>query len=152
MGLSPDVLHKLLNDVDHNESPKLDSEGATCSEAGDGVDHHPLPRVVYEFNGDSGRIEPRLRLWITRPASTIVEVRDSSEVSKDDESLEAVQGSQDAEEEEPETSSSPSSGQSLLWALQRRSGLFVPSDTDAMHKVIPQDLTACVLFCLSPLI
>ncbi|KAL1745903.1 SPX domain-containing protein [Schizophyllum fasciatum] len=63
LGLSPQVLHELLEDHDppENNKGKQRAEPAPGPE-GDG--DSCIPRVVYEFNHTSGKIEPRLRLRI----------------------------------------------------------------------------------------
>ncbi|KAJ7176466.1 SPX domain-containing protein [Mycena filopes] len=85
LGLGPTVLHDLLQ------------SGADASGKGKGKE--APARVVYEFNSDSGNIEPRLRLWVDPPQAPsppgrVVEV----------------------EEDEPENASQVA----LLWALRQR--------------------------------
>lgn len=85
MGLSPAVLHDLLQ------------SGADATDKGKGK--APMPTgVVYELNGDSGQIEPRLRLWVN-PAHPPSPPSRVEEVEEDD-----------AEDGPPVA---------LLWALQR---------------------------------
>jgi len=81
IGLSPAVLQELLerssSQIDLlekgvvNESailddPKLDDGHSMFTP----VRPHTQPKVVYEVNDLSGRIEPRLRLWVDPPVSS----------------------------------------------------------------------------------
>ncbi|KAL1751930.1 SPX domain-containing protein [Schizophyllum commune] len=63
LGLSPQVLHELLDD---HESPENDKgkQRAEPSPIPEGEGDPCVPRVVYEFNHTSGKIEPRLRLRV----------------------------------------------------------------------------------------
>lgn len=76
------------------------------------------PKVVYEFNSTSGRIEPQLRIWIDSPSP-------QSQASSDAPlELEAnLDAGIERESETPEEYSDDISGRniSLLWALQRNS-------------------------------
>ncbi|KAJ7139076.1 SPX domain-containing protein [Mycena epipterygia] len=85
LGLSPAVLHDLLQ------------SGTDATDKGKGKATMPTG-VVYELNGDSGQIEPRLRLWVDPPHPPSPPSR-VEEVEEDD-----------AEDGPPVA---------LLWALQR---------------------------------
>ncbi|KAJ7856706.1 SPX domain-containing protein [Mycena olivaceomarginata] len=85
LGLGPTVLQDLL-------------------QSSNGKSRETSTRVEYEFNSASGRIEPRLRLWVDPPNAPSPPSRSRvEEVDQDDEG--------------PELSSE--SQVSLLWALQR---------------------------------
>ncbi|KIM43658.1 hypothetical protein M413DRAFT_443563 [Hebeloma cylindrosporum] len=95
----------------------------------------PIPRVVYELNSISGRIEPKLRIWISRPAPEM-------EVSKDvgvhlSRALEALQLDEEGEALEVE-GSVVGSHKSLLWSLQQKGfeGAQV-EDRDGLDQLIP---------------
>ncbi|KAL1726488.1 SPX domain-containing protein [Schizophyllum commune] len=63
LGLSPQVLHELLDDHDPPENDK-GKQRAEPSPIPEGEGDPCVPRVVYEFNHTSGKIEPRLRLRV----------------------------------------------------------------------------------------
>ncbi|KAL1688212.1 SPX domain-containing protein [Schizophyllum commune] len=63
LGLSPQVLHELLDDHDPPENDK-GKQRAEPSPISEGEGDPCVPRVVYEFNHTSGKIEPRLRLRV----------------------------------------------------------------------------------------
>ncbi|KAJ7621261.1 hypothetical protein FB45DRAFT_839128 [Roridomyces roridus] len=98
LGLEPTVLHNLLQ-----------SEGK-----GKGKEKETAPTVFYELDTTSGKIEPRLRLWVEPPTSRVEEVG----------------------EFEIEGSSSLSSQVSLSSALQRHpeflSGLRIGSQVEVV--------------------
>ncbi|KIK52382.1 hypothetical protein GYMLUDRAFT_49974 [Collybiopsis luxurians FD-317 M1] len=135
LGLGPDVLHKLL--VDGN------GEG----QEGKGLSARNHPKVVYEFNSDSGKIEPRLRIWLSWPLPTPVPSHSStvpvSRVSSVDSEASSSEGG------ELTSSSSEGFGMkniSLLWALQRNAAVQnwaedSPQITEVADTEEPQSTT-----------
>ena len=124
LGLSPTVLKELLESTD---SPATLSPKGKGKELDPGAGsllllHNPplkpphYPKVVYEFNGDLDRIEPRLRLWINLPSSDI-------SPRNDDDSGDCSERDPDSDpyDEVQDSSYSGTHHMSLLWALQRRS-------------------------------
>ncbi|TFK37062.1 SPX domain-containing protein [Crucibulum laeve] len=128
LGLSPALLHELFEpdagqaegkgkgkakEIDP-EAPELPGDGEDASGA-----HHNLPRVVYEFNEDSNKIEPRLRFWVDLPEPGEVLSSRVTEVTEDEEenSPERELG-EDADEEG--VFEVGSLQRSLLWSLQHR--------------------------------
>ncbi|KAJ7083647.1 SPX domain-containing protein [Mycena belliarum] len=112
LGLGPAVLHDLLQS---GTDPKGKRREATPT------------RVFYEFNSDSGHIEPRLRLWVDPPVppsppsrSRVEEVDSEKRDSRSDDA-----------EHVPQVA--------LLWALQRRAETpEQPVDiADKVELVIP---------------
>ncbi|KAJ7025555.1 SPX domain-containing protein [Mycena alexandri] len=102
LGLGPTVLHDLLQ-TGVDASAKGTGKGAPA-------------RVMYEFNSDSGNIEPRLRLWVDPPQAP---------------------PPPDRVEEVEEAETENASQVELLWALQRH---VPPLDTasqtvDSENKV-----------------
>ncbi|KAJ6617580.1 SPX domain-containing protein [Mycena sp. CBHHK59/15] len=109
LGLGPTVLHDLLQ------------LSADTSGKGKGKERAST-HVVYEFSSDSGRIEPRLRLWVDPPNAP---PPPSRIVSADDDDA-------DVHEDESQVG--------LLWALQRRGGAgpeVVDPTTNKVEIVIP---------------
>ncbi|KAF9069392.1 SPX domain-containing protein [Rhodocollybia butyracea] len=102
LGLRPELLHKLLVQDENGTETSLQPPSA----------HRP--RVIYEFNSNSGKIEPRLRIWLTSPAASadaLVE-SDSSDTGHDESETDTEQ----------ESITTPANEDiSLLWALQRNS-------------------------------
>jgi len=77
-----------------------------------------IPRVVYELNSSSGRIEPKLRIWINMPAPE-VEFRDDVVVHLSH-ALEALHlESQDEDRELVAEVEQPGGHEHLLWSLQQ---------------------------------
>ncbi|KAJ4473412.1 SPX domain-containing protein [Lentinula edodes] len=113
LGLHPDILQKLLEDEN-----KVNLKGKQKEASEHVSDTAVHPKVVYEFNSKSGRIEPQLRIWIDSPSP-------QSQASSD--APLAPEANPDAgierESETPEEYSDDISGRniSLLWALQRNS-------------------------------
>ncbi|KAJ3994245.1 SPX domain-containing protein [Lentinula boryana] len=115
LGLHPDVLQKLLEDekrADAKGNQKETSRNASLESTNDPGIH---PKVVYEFNSKSGKIEPQLRIWINSPLSPA-----SSDVPHD-----AEVNLDTGELETPEEHSEDTARRniSLLWALQRNSAI-----------------------------
>lgn len=79
MGLTPEVLHGLIQG---NGTTLVHNTGDSTQL---GLESLSIPKVVYELNdGNSTRIEPQLRIWISSiPSATL---------SKDD----SIQGSMDS--------------------------------------------------------
>lgn len=133
LGLSPAVLQELLESSKQEADERVASKGKGKAEPDDAADldeevmsaqaarrHGHVPRVVYEVTGESGRIEPQLRLWVDPPTpSTPDEVAGVIEESESSSRSErTIEG--DLEDEDlPEEFGGPH--MSLLWALQRRS-------------------------------
>ncbi|KAF7324866.1 hypothetical protein MKEN_00528700 [Mycena kentingensis (nom. inval.)] len=110
LGLGPSVLHDLL-------------ESGVVSHKGKGRETLP-PRVEYEFNGNSGHIEPRLRLLVDPPnAPTPLDAAGLHALDED--------GEGDPADEEANAASQVA----LLWALQRRAELAEPPDPGEQTKV-----------------
>lgn len=110
LGLRPDVLHDLLGPRDVVEAKGKEKE---IEEEGSEVH----PSVVYEFNSTSGKIEPRLRIWITSP---LPEVPASDTIPSDSEA------SSDAGTDIEPLAGSEHPGVkniSLLWALHRKAAV-----------------------------
>ncbi|GAW03864.1 ring-14 protein [Lentinula edodes] len=113
LGLHPDILQKLLEDEN-----KVNLKGKQKETSEHVFDTAVHPKVVYEFNSKSGRIEPQLRIWIDSPSPWS---QASSDAPLD---LEAnTDAGNERESETPEEYSDDISGRniSLLWALQRNS-------------------------------
>ncbi|KAJ3917436.1 hypothetical protein F5877DRAFT_44645 [Lentinula edodes] len=113
LGLHPDILQKLLEDEN-----KVNLKGKQKETSEHVFDTAVHPKVVYEFNSKSGRIEPQLRIWIDSPSPWS---QASSDAPLD---LEAnTDAGNERESETPEEYSDDMSGRniSLLWALQRNS-------------------------------
>jgi hypothetical protein len=74
LGFSPAVLQELL---EHSKNEAEAVEGHYKADRGDpnladpstDATHSNLPKIVYEVESVSGRIEPRLRLWLHSPMS-----------------------------------------------------------------------------------
>ncbi|KAF9072036.1 SPX domain-containing protein [Rhodocollybia butyracea] len=104
LGLRPEVLHRLLVQDEKGTEASLQPTGASAHR----------PRVVYEFNSNSGKIEPRLRIWLTSPAASTDALVESD---NSDAGLE-----ESGTETELECVTTPTNENiSLLWALQRNS-------------------------------
>lgn len=96
-----------------------------------------LPKVVYEVTGDSGRIEPQLRLWIDPPSDSggssplaVDEEEDSSAPLTETDLGEEGDGSHD--------SVGPiRAHMSLLWALQRQSWLVTAEEDRGKPVELP---------------
>ncbi|KAF9261076.1 hypothetical protein L218DRAFT_961763 [Marasmius fiardii PR-910] len=149
VGLNPDVLQELLrenvNEVDrHIKGKGKDKDGSSAvddTEVGKSFATHP--RLIYEVNDASGRIEPRLRIWITPPSSPALEDSEveshsvtsslgaspsSSRNDSDAESISNEEDKKDGDEGEEadnlvvshSSSTLSSDRKNLIWALQRR--------------------------------
>ncbi|KAJ6535940.1 SPX domain-containing protein [Mycena vulgaris] len=104
LGLGPSVLQDLLQ------------SGTDTSAKGKGRET-TTTRVVYEFNSDSGHIEPRLRLWVDPPVPPSPPTQSRvEEVEEDD----TEDGSEASEASEVSAGDQPVA---LLWALQRHAKL-----------------------------
>lgn len=126
LGLRPDVLHDLL------ESRNVVEERGKEKEEGSEVH----PSVVYEFNSSSGKIEPRLRLWITSPlpgvpASDIIpsDSEASSDAGTDIEPLAGL--------EHPGAKNI-----SLLWALHRKAAVQDWEDGSPQIREVTEYVTS----------
>ncbi|CAK5274306.1 unnamed protein product [Mycena citricolor] len=109
LGLGPAVLNSLLR----TGSDSIPSEGKG---KGRGT------RIVYEYNNESGQIQPRLRLWVGASHSTTSPFRS------------------EAGTEEEELGTDDPSLAALLWAMQRESkplGTSVEQRDGNMEIVIP---------------
>ncbi|KAJ3848009.1 hypothetical protein EV368DRAFT_50122 [Lentinula lateritia] len=129
LGLHPDILQKLLE----NEN-KVNSKGKQKETSETVSDTAVHPKVVYEFNSKSGKIEPQLRIWIDSPS---LRSQASSDAPLDLEANPDV--GIERESETPEEYSDDISGRniSLLWALQRNSMIQVHSDGSAEEQPLP---------------
>ncbi|KAJ7661251.1 SPX domain-containing protein [Mycena rosella] len=116
LGLGPTVLHDLLQSG-------LEPTGNANNAA---------PRVVYEFNADSGHIEPRLRLWVQppelpSPPTTRSGVEEVAGDATDAEDTETEDGTEDGADDKQVA---------LLWALQRHAAPPDSyADVDTTNKV-----------------
>lgn len=141
LGLSPTVLQELL-EHSKNESerlmqgkeikksqdddPHFDEEASTSSHAR----RYNLSKVVYEVTGDSGRIEPQLRLWVDLPSSSGRSSPKTLDV-REDSSATLTEVDTDEEEHRSSIEAEPSqSHMSLLWALQRQPWLTSGGDNE----------------------
>ncbi|KAJ7049489.1 SPX domain-containing protein [Mycena amicta] len=106
LGLGPSVLQGLLQ------------SGA----AGKGKERESAPaRLAYEFNSDSGLIEPRLRLLVDPPDAPA-----------------GIQALEDTAELDLETDAENTTSQlALLWALQRRAAVGAQPPDPSGQMVIP---------------
>jgi len=69
LGLSPALLQELL-ERSKNEAQVIEAENKVYSDEPilmDPSKSHSLPKIVYGVDAASGRIEPRLRLWVDSP-------------------------------------------------------------------------------------
>lgn len=151
LGLSPTVLQELLEpgtgsgketDEVTEVSPLVSGEdGPAQHPSGDQQDRATLPKVVYEFNDTSGKIEPRLRVWVNpmdRRVAGLGGVR-GAPGNDSEESLERV-----GEEDPASPPEVTPHSNSLLWSLQRQSGVAVAGhDAQSMgcvilYNVLPQ--------------
>ncbi|KAK7471160.1 hypothetical protein VKT23_002571 [Stygiomarasmius scandens] len=129
LGLSPQVLQELLEGQESGAardfgtnveardlSPVASSSSSTLeAENGSGTIH---PRVVYEFNSKSGKIEPRLRIWVTSPLPDVEPPSTpSSRADSDSEDVED-EGGEHGHGGDVEEGMKPNAG--FLWALQQR--------------------------------
>ncbi|KAG7095115.1 hypothetical protein E1B28_005899 [Marasmius oreades] len=149
VGLSPTILQDLLEEtvqkVDRDIKGRREDENGSSAVSDDAEAHNSHPRVVYEVNNASGRIEPRLRIWITPPSSPRLE--DVESVSVGSSSSHLTHGSGTVESEDVDTNelredtTLGEDKQSLIWALQRRmsSSRTRPSlDTIATHPELEE--------------
>ena len=131
LGLKPAILHELIeasegvvptDGTGHIEEVILEVPPQSSLESSSPTDLVPsnaeaetrcssIPRVVYELNSISGRIEPKLRIWISMPALEVQDV--CVHLSQALEALELDgDGEFVAEVESPGHTS-------LLWSLQQ---------------------------------
>ena len=132
LGLKPAILHELIeasegvvpaDGTGHIEEVILQVPPQSSFESSSSTDLvpsnsaeaetrcSPIPRVVYELNSISGRIEPKLRIWISMPAPEVEDV--GVHLSQALEALELDgDGELVAEVEGPGHTS-------LLWSLQQ---------------------------------
>ena len=94
------------------------------------------PKVVYELNGNSTRIEPQLRIWVSVPAPGV-------DVSAPQPTLEEEVGMDPQEADETlispgveETVERPKHTPRLLWTLQRSVGKDIDARKDKHLNVI----------------
>ena len=94
------------------------------------------PKVVYELNGNSTRIEPQLRIWVSVPAPGV-------DVSAPQPTLEEEVGMDPQEADETlispgveETVGRPKHTPRLLWTLQRSVGKDIDARKDKHLNVI----------------
>lgn len=132
LGLSPAVLQELLESSKQEADDRVTDKGKGKAGSDDTPDltvdedahaakrHGHFPRAVYEVTGESGRIEPQLRLWMDPPTPSTSTPDEESGSSVLSESTE-----RDLEDEEHLEEEFGGPHMSLLWALQRRS--FAPT-------------------------
>jgi hypothetical protein len=128
LGLQPDVLHELIEaseDTSPPASPPELEQDQVDPDAASTHSHHHLagPKVVYELNNISGRIEPRLRIWtrVATPPLLSQEIDNSVQTGNDDhEEGESEEGGErEGEGVEQVVSPAVSGHTSLLWDFQR---------------------------------
>ncbi|KAF9007547.1 hypothetical protein BDQ17DRAFT_221387 [Cyathus striatus] len=155
LGLDPTLLHEIFDAPPKDEGKEKEKEKEVDPEPAEdhgGTEapephkpHSNFPKVVYEFNADSNRIEPRLRFWVNFPEPS----SSSGGLSND------PLGSPDELEEELEETSGFDSPhtfstspldvaqlkKSLLWSLQHREegGFIEEVDTDPVIEVSSSD-------------
>lgn len=146
MGLSPSVLQDLLENSKTETEELIQGKGKGDAEDPD-LDNsdspatahtpkrHPFPRVVYEVTGESGRIEPQLRLWVEQPHSP---PESSGSTSRLEESGSGSDLEADIDLDEGlDRDGLGGAHMSLLWALQRRSWLAATVDDPEKSVVEP---------------
>ncbi|KAJ3717986.1 SPX domain-containing protein [Lentinula raphanica] len=115
LGLHPDVLHRLLDD-----ETQADLKGKQKEATSDADPTGLHPKVIYEFNSKSGKIEPQLRIWIN---SSLPPTPSSSKAPLDTEASSDAWLEQESETPEENSDDSARRNISLLWALQRNSAI-----------------------------
>lgn len=115
LGLSPQVLHDLLDNQDSSSNGKGKQKAEPCTSP-HAEDDPCVPRVVYEFNHRSGKIEPRLRLRVganlPELAPTLSRLRETLTGASHADEVSTIE-----EAEEADPGSGPS--MSLLYDMQR---------------------------------
>ena len=137
LGLKPAILHELI-EASEGVVPAAGTshiEEATCEVSPESISDEPssrepptdlpaaetrfspIPRVVYELNSNSGRIEPKLRIWISMPAPEVEFPKDVGvHLSR---ALEALELDEDGELVAESEIGVPDH-ESLLWSLQHK--------------------------------
>lgn len=138
LGLKPAILHELIEasegvvpaaGTSHIEEATLDIPSQPISELDElslkapkdlpvesvaETRFSPIPRVVYELNSNSGRIEPKLRIWISMPAPEVEFPKDvGMHLSR---ALRALELDEDGADSEVESLGD----KGLLWSLQQK--------------------------------
>ncbi|KAF9553445.1 hypothetical protein CPC08DRAFT_744734 [Agrocybe pediades] len=125
-GLKPALLHELIDSSESASVPEPDPEHHdSCAENDDSTEDtikFSQPRVVYELNATSGKIEPRLRIWISTPRVGAVPPLRPPVTKRSSDDLESV--SEADSEEAPEEGrhgeeSDLSVHTRLLWSFQQ---------------------------------
>ncbi|THU89964.1 hypothetical protein K435DRAFT_781386 [Dendrothele bispora CBS 962.96] len=154
LGLSPQVLQELLDgqesnrthgfrteaEVHDDSNPVASTSHSTLDDEYGSWNSAPHPKVVYEFNSKSGKIEPRLRIWVTRPLPDVeLPSEPPSRMDSDSEDVEDEDGIHSREEDGGERSNTEESSKpedSFLWALQQRARSL--QETDRIVEVTEQ--------------
>lgn len=142
LGLKPAILHELIEasegivpsaTTSHIEDAGLEESLSEPSEASpappctvsahpsppESIDDTHTPRVVYELDTVSGKIEPKLRIWINMPAPEVEFPKDVGvHLSR---ALELLQLDEDVElVADGEVEGHGGGRESLLWSLQQK--------------------------------
>jgi hypothetical protein len=138
------VLQALLENSKHEADERMASKGKGKADSNEAADldeevmsahaarRHAVARVVYEVTGESGRIEPQLRLWVDPPSPSSPTETTGLEESEDSSERETEVDPDDEELVEEEFGGSH---MSLLWALQRRSMLAAAEEAEQAVEV-----------------
>jgi len=102
-----------ISDEPSSREPPTDLPAESAAE----TRFSPIPRVVYELNSNSGRIEPKLRIWISMPAPEVEFPKDVGvHLSR---ALEVLELDEDGELVAESEVGVPAH-ESLLWSLQHK--------------------------------
>ncbi|KAF5366316.1 hypothetical protein D9758_005713 [Tetrapyrgos nigripes] len=140
LGLSPQVLQELLDSQEggHGTGPGSKTDAKTESPiVHPDIVEHGSPRVVYEINSKSGKIEPQLRVWITSPLPDVL--RSSSRAESDSGEVSEEVSEEEGHEHHNEERLDTDDALKLLWALRRRAETW--DDTDRIIEVIDENTT-----------
>ncbi|TRM57389.1 SPX domain-containing protein [Schizophyllum amplum] len=136
LGLSPQVLHDLLDNQDSSSNGKGKQKAEPCTSP-HAEDDPCVPRVVYEFNHRSGKIEPRLRLRVganlPELAPTLSRLRETLTGASHADEVSTIE-----EAEEADPGSGPS--MSLLYDMQRETS----SASSHVEEISTSDNTSTV--------
>ena len=124
MGLTPEVLHGLIQG---NGITLVHNTGDSTQL---GLESLSIPKVVYELNdGNSTRIEPQLRIWISSiPSATS---------SKDD----SIQGAMDSKLEGDALNENGGNAAGTLYNIRLSRTLQQPTNNTIQRRSSEQDLS-----------
>ncbi|KAJ3755438.1 SPX domain-containing protein [Lentinula raphanica] len=137
LGLHPDVLHRLLDD-----ETQADLKGKQKEATSDADCTGLHPKVIYEFNSKSGKIEPQLRIWIN---SSLPLTPSSSKAPLDTGTSSDAWLEQESETPEENSDDSARRNISLLWALQRNSAIQDWAEDSPQITEVTECVTSCVI-------